>query len=427
MRGVAACMALAGLVACASPQTVPAPPPPPQPPPQAEVLPQVVAPPPRVVPNDGKTRIALLLPLTGRGANIGKSMLDAAQLAVFELAGDEFLLLPRDTRGTPEGAAAAAQAAMDEGAKLVLGPLFSNDATAIRPIAATANVPVLSFSSDWAIAGGGLWTLGFQPQDQVRRVVNHALAQGITRFGVLAPNTAYGQAVVDSLAQAAQAGGGQVTKVERYAANPSNPTDLVKRFAEFDRRRAALEAERARLRQAGDEPGLRRLANASTFGELPYQAVLLAEGGAKLKELASLLPFFDVDPGPVRVLGTGLWDEPGLGREPALLGGWYAAPAPESRQPFEARFQELYGYRPHRLATLAYDATALAAVLSKGGGREPFTPGALTNPNGFAGIDGIFRLLPNGLPERGLPVLEVTRAGVNVVDPAPASFEPRAF
>ncbi len=426
MVTLAACVGL--LAGCASPGSVPAPAPTPQPPPQVTAPPPPVTPPPMaetVVPKDDKVRVGLLLPLSGANAALGQSMLDAAQMALFDLGDDKFTLLPRDTQGSPGIAATAAQGLIEEGAGIILGPLFGAEAAAVKPVAAQAGKPVLSFSSDWNVAGGGVWTLGFQPQEQVRRVVGLSMARGLLRFGVVAPSTPYGDAAVASLREAVEQAGGTVTKVERYTAGATNLTELVKRLSDFDQRQAALGSERARLQSLGDPESLtalRRLSNADTFGPLPFDAVLIAEGGQTLRELAALFPFFDIDPGPVRMLGTGLWDEAGLGREAALVGGWFAAPAPEGRDAFDARFQQTYGYRPHRLATLAYDATALAAALSRGG--MGFTVPTLTNPNGFAGAEGIFRLLPTGIAERGLAVMEVTRTGTTPVDPAPQSFAP---
>lgn len=423
--GTLAMLALtAGLLsACASPGTVTAPPPAPQAP--------VAAPPPPptpvvTAPVDDRVRVALLLPLSGGSAAIGQSMLDAAQMAVFDAADDKFLLMPRDSKGAPDVAAAAARTAIADGAGLVLGPVFAAEAGAVKPVAGASGVPVVSFSSDWNVAGGGVWIMGFQPHEQVRRVVGFASQRGALRFGILAPGTAYGDAAVQALNQAVQQSGGQVVKVERYAAGATDLTETVKRLSDYEARKAALVAERTRLQSLGDEASLaalRRLSNAETFGDLPFDAVLVAEGGAALRELTALFPFFDIDPGPVRLLGTGLWDEPGLGREPTLVGGWFAAPPVEGRADFESRFQQLYGYKPHRLATLAYDATALAAVLAKKSGRTGFTSQTLTDPNGFAGVDGIFRLLPAGVAERGLAVMEVTRSGSATIDPAPQSFQ----
>ena len=143
-----------------------------------------------------------------------------------------------------------------------------------------------------------------------------------------------------------------------------------------------------------------------------------------LRQIAPLLPFFDVDPRDVRFIGTGLWDDPTLGQEPALVGGWFAAPPPESAAAFMERFMATYEYRPVRIATLAYDAVALAAALARNDGRADFGRNALTSPSGFAGTDGIFRFLPNGTAERGLAVLEVTARGARVIDSAATTFLP---
>jgi branched-chain amino acid transport system substrate-binding protein len=138
--------------------------------------------------------------------------------------------------------------------------------------------------------------------------------------------------------------------------------------------------------------------------------------------VAPLLPFYDIDPVRVRILGTGLWDDPSLGKEPELVGGWYAAPDPKQRADFEQRYATLFGAKPPRIATLGYDATALAALLAKKPGGADFSAAALTNPNGFAGLDGIFRLRADGLNDRGLAVLEVQRDAPRIVSPAPVSF-----
>jgi len=189
---------------------------------------------------------------------------------------------------------------------------------------------------------------------------------------------------------AAAVGSGTVGRVDFYEPTVPDPTAAAKAFAA-----AAQSAD----------------------------AVLLPEGGARLKALAPLLAYYNIDPDKVHFLGTGLWDEPGIGGETALDGGWYAAPPPDARADFEKRFHDLYRHVPPRLATLAYDATALAAVLAHGAEGPDFSAAALTNPSGFAGIDGIFRLRADGLVQRGLAVLEVRRDGNAVVDPAPETFQ----
>ena len=188
-----------------------------------------------------------------------------------------------------------------------------------------------------------------------------------------------------------------------------------------------MEAQRAQLIGNEDEisqQALTLLKLRETVGELPYDAVLLPDGGPRLLAISPLLPYYDIDPAEVRLLGTGQWDDPAVRLEPALRGGWFAAPLPEARAQFEERFDAAYGRTPVRLATLAYDGTALAAVLARAEGGPDFSIQALASPNGYAGQDGIFRFRQDGVVERGLAVLEVRRDGFLVVDPPPSSFQP---
>jgi ABC-type branched-subunit amino acid transport system substrate-binding protein len=344
---------------------------------------------------EGHSKVALLVPLSGPNAAIGRAILEAAQIALFDVADENFELMPRDTQGTAPGAASAAEGAIRDGARFILGPLLQNEVEAVKPIARNANINVVAFSTATQLAGDGVYLMSFLPRQQVVRVTAFAKEKGATRFAALAPETPYGHLVVDELRNAVGTLGAALGPTQFYS---PTTTDLT--------------------------PVVRRLAGA---GEGAFDAVMLPEGGPKLKAVASLLPYYDIDPAKVHILGTGLWDEPGVGLEPALVGGWFAAPPPQARADFEQRYAELYRHKPVRLATLGYDAVALAAHLAQHEGGADFSAAALASPNGFIGVDGIFRFLPDGLVQRGLAVLEVRRDGTATVSPAPDSFEDLSF
>jgi ABC-type branched-subunit amino acid transport system substrate-binding protein len=388
--------------------------------------PQPIEAPAPAPPSHGdEVRVALLLPLSGPSAAIGRAMLDAAQMALFDLADEHLVLLPRDTEGTPEGAARAASATLADGAELILGPLLAGEVEAVKPLARDARISIVAFSTAEQLAGEGTFLLSFPPRQAVERVVAFAHERGAERFAALAPATPYGQLVVDIMRNAATAAGATLVATETYDPSATDFRPVVRRLAAFDERKGALARTRSQLQTAGDEASrqaLQRLAGHETAGDLPFDAVMLPDGGGQLKAVASLLPYFDIDTAKVRVLGTGLWDEPGLGTEPALIGGWFAAPPPAARGDFEQRFRELYKRAPPRLATLGYDATALAAILARKPRGNAFTAESLTDPSGFAGVDGIFRFRPDGIVERGLAVLEIERAGAKIVSPAPETF-----
>ena len=355
--------------------------------------PTEVPPPPPTTPEaaaPGKITVALLLPLSGPSGSLGQAMLNAAQMALFDLGDDRLVLLTRDTQGSAAGATSAAQSAITGGAQLILGPLLAAEVEAVKPIAQAAHVPVLAFSTATQLAGGGTYLLGFTPSQEIVRVTAYAHEHGHDHFAVLAPRSPYGELVADAVKDAVAADGATLVRVEFYDPGTNDMAAAVRQFA-----------------SEGHD----------------YDALFLPEGDGRLKTLAPQLPYFDIDPEQVKFLGTGLWDEPGLGTEPALDGAWYAAPPPSLRAAFEKRYRELYKNPPARLATLGYDATALAAVLARAPQGANFSDAALTNPNGFSGVDGIFRLLPSGLVQRGLGILEVHRSGNTVIDPAPQSFQ----
>jgi len=378
------------------------------------------------LPVGDSVRVALLLPLSGPNAGLGQAMLNAAQLAMFNFADKRFELLVHDTKGSAQGASDAASAAIGDGASIILGPLLAASVRAVGPQARAANVPVIAFSSDRSVTGDGTYTMGFLPGAEIRRIVAYARSKGVKRFAALAPDNVYGETVISAFEAAVAQNGGTIARVQFYDPGATDFTAAVRVLADYDARRQVLLEQRKELEGRDDEVSrraLKRMERLQTIGDLPFDALLLADGGKRLLSIAALLPFYDIDPGKIRMLGTGQWDVPGLGSEPALIGGWFAAPSPTARADFISDYTETYGAVPPRLATLAYDATALAAVQARGKSGPDFSAQAITVPSGFWGRDGIFRFLPGGIAERGLAVMRVGRRDSEILSRAPETFQ----
>lgn len=342
-----------------------------------------------------KITVSLLIPLTGKKASLGQSMLKAAQMALFDVGSANFELVPRDTKSTKEGAMAAAQEAVNSHSSLILGPVFAEDLKAIKPIVSSSGTPVISFTTDWTLGGGNTYIMGFLPFTQVMRVAKYAQEHGYSRLAVYAPQTEYCDVVISTL----QKSGIPIAHISRYSPNQLDLSVLVQDFAETKK-------------------------NPTAPNGFDFDTLMLPLGSEGLKSLVTMLDVNGVDQTKVKFIGTGLWDDASLMNNPALYGGWFSAPDPNLRADFEKRFAENYGSAPLRLSSLAYDATALASVLARSaqGSESPYTYSALTNPRGFAGIDGIFRFRPDGLSERGLAVLEIRAGKPRVIDPAPTAF-----
>ena len=397
-------------------------------------------------------KVGLLLPLSGPAAGLGQDMLQAAEMALFDVGPNDVVLLPRDTGGTPSGARQAANELIGEKVEIIIGPLFSQAVQATSPVAQAAGIPVLAFSNVTSVAAEDTYLMGFRPEEQVARVVQFALAnvqrrsdeiprynpgganpippdtgltvdRGPVRIAALAPNDAYGATALQAMRRAVIAGGGELATTAFYPPDLADPSVVVRQVADFDRRQAQLEAERKRVEAFGDEAAereLQRLEILDTLGGPPFDAILIADGGDRLRSVASLLTFYDVDPAEVRFLGTMRWQDDALVLdEAALRGGWFAAVPPETMRAFGNRYENAFGNQPQQLAGLAYDATALVVIVARDLADRDFSSLNLTNPEGFSGATGLFRLRPDGLADHSLAILEVDGAATRVIDPAP--------
>ena len=339
-------------------------------------------------------KVALLLPLTAPGntAKIATALKQAGELALFDFDNPNVALVSKDTRGTPEGARAAAQAAVQEGAELIIGPLFSKSVAAVAPVARQAGIPVVAFSSDQKVAGNGVYLLSFLAGRDVPRVVSFAMGRGKSRFAGLIPKSAYGDIVEAAFRRAVSAQGGQLVALERFPLDANGMLEPAKRIAE--------------------------IANAG--GQL--DAIFLPAGPDSLPTIAAFMPYTAIDTSVITMLGTGLWDYANIGREKPLHGGWFPAPDPKGWRSFTQRYVKTYEKTPPRLASLAYDAVSLAVSLSNQPQGQRYRADQLTRSSGFAGVDGLFRLRPDGTSDRGLAILEVQKFGPQLIEPAPNSF-----
>lgn len=345
------------------------------------------------------TKVAFLLPLSGQYAPLGKSMLDAAQLALFDSNVPNLELVPVDTENSSLSAGKAAQKAIDDGAKLILGPVFSPTTAKVQPIAAQKQVNVVSLSNDPALAGKpGLFLLGYTPQQQIKRVTQYAASRGLKDFAALVPNNTYGRMALTEYQNTVSSAKGSLRKTEYYV-----PSEQVTKLGLQQQVKDVLESL-PKEKEAGQYAG----------------AVFVPEGGDRLGTIASWLAGADSGK-QVQLLGSGQWDEDKVLKLPEIKGGWYATSDPALHSAFEKRFYDVYGYKPLRIVSLAYDAAALAANLAS---QQNFAKDAITTPRGFSGVNGAFRFRDNGVSERGLAVLQVDGdATTRLIDPAPTHFD----
>jgi hypothetical protein len=340
-------------------------------------------------------RAAVLLPFSHPNAQVraeAENMLAGIELALFENANDNFLIMPLDTGGRASTAEARADEAIAEGADIVLGPLFAANLASVRNAAQRAGLPVIAFSNDRDAAGGGVFLSSILPEEEVRRIMAHAAGKGARSFVYLGPESAYGRQV--ERAMQAEAARNSWEFAGSFFYEPStSAADAARRAAS-----AVLSASRGRGRSV---------------------AVMMPERGVNLLALAPLLVVNGVDPTRTFFIGTSLWEDATIWREPALAGGLYPVPDPDRMLLFQQAYQRIYGRVPTDLAAVAYDAASVAISLAA---ENNLSYGGVTDPAGFFGVNGLFRFRPDGTTERGLAVKEIRGSGAVVVERALTRF-----
>ncbi|MFN6951358.1 MAG: penicillin-binding protein activator [Albidovulum sp.] len=345
--------------------------------------------------------VALILP-GGSGNStdevLARNLRQAADLAIADLQGVKIDLRVYNAGADAATSAAMARKAVDEGAKIILGPVFAEAANAAGVAVAPAGVNVLSFSNNTDIAGGNVFVLGPTFQNTANRLVRFAARAGKGRILIVHDQNPAGDLGTRAIEAAARRAGATVVGKASY---PFSQQGVI----------AAAPQIASQARSAG---ATSVFLTADTAGALPLLAQLLPEAGLSGKT--------------TQFVGLTRWDIPSATLSlPGVQGGWFALPDPGLTAQFQSRFAAAYGEPPHPIAALAYDGIAAIGALAKSGRADALSASALTQGSGFAGVSGVFRLLPDGTNERGLAVAQIENAQVVVIDPAPRSFSGAGF
>lgn len=345
--------------------------------------------------------VALLLPRGSGNAGddtLSDSLEKAARLAIAGLDGVRIDLRVYGTAGQPARAQEAALQAVADGARIILGPVYAENANAVAVAVAPKGINVLSFSNNATIAGGNLFVLGPTFENTAERLVGYAKRQGKQRVFVAHDQNVPGQLGAQAIQQAVARAGVTLSGTLGYELSQTGVIAAVPQI------KAGVEA--------GQADALFLTAN--TAGALPILAQLLPEQG--------------VSPATTQFIGLTRWDIPAQALDlPGVQGGWFALPDPTATAAFAARYQAAYGTAPHPIGGLGFDGIAAIGALVKQRGAAALTGAALTQGAGFQGANGVFRLRTDGTNERGLAVAQIRDRQVVVIDPAPQSFGGSGF
>jgi hypothetical protein len=349
----------------------------------------------RVNPNKA-VKVALLVPSGSGNAQqeaLAQSLINAAKLAVSDVQGAQIELKVYATGGDAAKAANAAKLAAADGAKIIVGPLFAQAANAAGAAVAGRSINVLSLSNNTQIAGGNVFVLGNTFDNTANRLVSYAARKGLNNVAAVGAQNAAGEIAINAVRKAAAKAGANYTGSTAYE---FSPTGVV----------AAVRSIKSQVTSTGTQA---LVFSSDSAGALPILAQLLPENG--------------LGPDKVQYMGLTRWDIPAsILATSGLQGGWFTLPDTNSISAFRARYTSSYGAAPHPLAGFAYDGVAAVGALLATGSSDALTRTKLTRSDGFAGVNGVFRLLPDGTNQRGLAIAEVREGTAVVISPAPRGF-----
>lgn len=341
----------------------------------------------------GPVTVALLLPLSGEPAlaQLGQTLANASRLAIAFIEasptiGDNITIHLRDTGTTAAGAVNAANAAIRDGAKLVLGPVQADQIAAVGGVTRTAGIPLIGFANNNGVAGPGVYVLNVTPETEMKRAVGWLRDQGRRGPAGIFPATPYGEALATAFRQQAIAAGFSPSAVYTFS--------------------SASEAQQI-IDQA--KPMIERGMIDSLFipdrATAPVFAGLLAQAG--------------VTGDAVQLVGSADWaSDPTLLAQPSLRGAIFPAVDEAGLNVIAGDYQARFGSRPPQMATIVYTATILANVNTLSLANPPYDAATLTNSSGFSGRDGHFRLNADGKTDYALVIRQIGPNGVTSVDGA---------
>ncbi len=357
-----------------------------------------------------KVKVAALLPLSGKSKELGTAMLNSIILSLFENdKNNDVELVVFDSSDIKK----AVGEITAQNIKTIIGPIFSSDVEAISSVAQSNQISVLSFSNNQDLSGKkGVFLMGFLPEQQVERISSYAISNGKDNFAILAPNNQYGQKFSSILKDMVKRKDGNFISGELYS---NSSKDLEKAVSKV-------------LSSYITSPNVKNKnrKNVKDGDKFYANAIIIPESGVVLSKIVALINKYNTSEREIQIIGSSNWDDISTLNDPNLIGGWLTSSSPEKYRDFEKRYYQIYNKFPPRISGIGYDAAlAVIETIRKSGKRELSAEDFISYQsakNGFVGIDGLFRFLPNGIVQRNFAMLEIKNGKFETIDSPSSMF-----
>jgi ABC-type branched-subunit amino acid transport system substrate-binding protein len=357
---------------------------------------------------NSKIRVAAILPISGANKEIGTAVFNSIVLSLFENdKNDDIELVVFDSKNNAQDAKKAINSIVSQNIKIIIGPIFSNNVEAISDIVSKNNITALSISNNQDLANKkGIFLMGFLPEQQIEGLTSYAISNGNNNISIIVPDNQYGLKFSSIAKEMIRRKDGNLISNKFYL---DSSKDLEKIVAETINSYLIL-----------PQSANKNSTNLQPQDKIYSNTILIPESGIALSKINNLIKKFNTSERPIQIIGSSNWDDISTLNDPNLIGGWFVSASPTKYRDFEKRYYNTYNKFPPRISSIGYDAILALLKVIESSNTKDISPADFINyqssKNGFNGIDGLFRFLPNGLVQRNFAILQIGNGKFEILE-----------
>ena len=339
---------------------------------------------------DQKIKIGLLIPLSGKQSNIGKSILQSVRLAINKINNSNIEILPKDTKNNPLETLIKAKELKLEGVKIVIGPIFNNNLAYLDEL---NEMVFLSLTNKNINNPKNIISAGINASSQIKTIMKFKKIKDINRTIFLIPNTNFKKEIEYAISQSKI----KLKHVHIYETSPTELTRQIEKITMYKIRKQNVIDEIKRLEDSNEENKewkIKNLKKKDTLGGINFDSVIVSDFEEGLKSIFTSLLYTDVSPQRVYYITLNQWFDESFLKEESLQPVYFPSINKENYDIFINNYKKIYNENPNQLSFLSYDLMGLVYYLVYQNNFE-INEKIFYKKNQFKGKVGIFEISKN--------------------------------
>ena len=339
---------------------------------------------------DEKIKIGLLLPLSGKQSDIGKSILQSVRLAINKIDNQNIEIIPKNTKNDPLETLAAAKELRLEGIKIVIGPIFNNNLIYLDEL---DEMIFLSLTNKNIKNPKNIISAGINASSQIKTIMKFKKMNSINKTIFLIPNSDFKEEIETAISKSKI----KLKYIHIYETNPTELTKQIEKITMYQIRKQNLMDEIKRLEDSNEENKERKIKNLKkrdTLGGINFDSVIVSDFDEGLKSVFTSLLYTDVSPQRVHYITLNQWFDESFLKEKSLQPLYFPSINKENYDEFINNYKQTYNEYPNQLSFLSYDLIGLVYYLLYQNNFK-VNEKIFYNKNQFKGKVGIFEINKN--------------------------------